>query len=88
MLDFVTAIKERFFQPRPSSAAVAAERLKIILAHERRGVNSPLMEQMREEIIQVVSKFVEVDSRHIEVRLLDDEEMEMIEVTVPFNRVQ
>ena len=86
MLDFVNMIKQ-YFRSRPKSADIAAERLKIILAHERRGVNAPLMEQMKEEIIQVVSKFVEVDTQHIEVRLTDDADIEMLEVTVPFQRL-
>ena len=55
-----------YFRPRPKSADIAAERLKIILAHERRGVNAPLIEQMKEEIIQVVSKFIEVDNDNID----------------------
>jgi cell division topological specificity factor len=56
---------EKMFYRQPKSAEVAAERLKIILAHERRGVSAPLMEQMKEEIIKVVSKFVEVDTRKL-----------------------
>lgn len=75
-----------YFRPRPKSADIAAERLRIILAHERRGVNAPLIEQMKEEIIQVVSKFIEVDNRNIEVRLTEDSELELLEVTVPFHR--
>lgn len=75
-----------YFRPRPKSAQVAAERLKIILAHERRGINAPLMEQMKEEIIQVVSKFVDVDQRNIEVRLTEESNIELLEVTVPFSR--
>ena len=75
-----------YFRPRPKSADIAAERLKIILAHERRGVNAPLIEQMKEEIIQVVSKFIEVDNNNIDVRLSEDAELEVLEVTVPFHR--
>jgi cell division topological specificity factor len=75
-----------YFRPRPKSADIAAERLKIILAHERRGVNAPLIEQMKEEIIQVVSKFIEVDDHSIDVRLTEDSELEVLEVTVPFHR--
>jgi cell division topological specificity factor len=75
-----------YFRPRPKSADIAAERLRIILAHERRGVNAPLIEQMKEEIIQVVSKFIEVDDHDIDVRLTEDSELEVLEVTVPFHR--
>ena len=87
MIMSVTELLRQLFQRRPKSAQVAAERLKIILAHERRGVSAPMMEQMKEEIIRVVSKFVDVDPRNIEVRLTDEADIEMLEVTVPFNRV-
>ncbi|PIE35077.1 cell division topological specificity factor MinE [candidate division KSB3 bacterium] len=84
----MTGFMRKLFHRRPKkSADVAAERLKIILAHERRGVSAPLMEQMKEEIIQVVSKFVEVDSHHIDVRLTDEADIEMLEVTVPFQHL-
>ncbi len=82
----LTQTIRQFFQRRPKSADIAAERLKIILAHERRGVNAPLMEEMKEEIIQVISKFVEVDTQNIDVRLTDEADIEMLEVTVPFHR--
>ncbi|MCP4403597.1 MAG: cell division topological specificity factor MinE [bacterium] len=82
----MTGFIKRLFHRSPKSANVAAERLKIILAHERRGVSAPLMEQMKEEIIQVISKFVDVDSSHIEVRMTDEADIEMLEVTVPFQR--
>ncbi|MDY0092598.1 MAG: cell division topological specificity factor MinE [Candidatus Vecturithrix sp.] len=85
MTKLVCTLKKMFYR-QPKSAEVAAERLKIILAHERRGVSAPLMEQMKEEIIKVVSKFVEVDTRQIEVRLTDEADIEMLEVTVPFHR--
>ncbi len=83
----IRLIKQLFRRRPKRSADVAAERLKIILSHERRGVSAPLMEQMKEEIIQVVSKFVEVDSRYIEVRLTDEADIEILEVTVPFHHV-
>ena len=50
MIMSVTELLRQLFQRRPKSAQVAAERLKIILAHERRGVSAPLMEQMKGEL--------------------------------------
>jgi cell division topological specificity factor len=82
----LSKVLKDYFRTRPRSADIAAERLKIILSHERRGVNAPLIEEMKEEIMQVVSKFIDVDTEHIEVRLTEDADIEMLEVTVPFNR--
>lgn len=84
MNGLTNAIRQ-IFRRRPRSADIAAERLKIILAHERIGVSAPLIEQMKEEIIRVITKFVDVDTQSIEVRLTDEENIEMLEVTVPFS---
>ncbi len=79
MIDYIKTL----FRPRPRSADIATERLKIILHHERRNIDSPLLEQLKEEIIKVVRKFVEVDSDHIEINLKKGDNVEVLDVTVP-----
>jgi cell division topological specificity factor len=84
MIDYLKTL----FKPKaPKSADIARERLKIILHHERRSIDSPLLEQLkeelREEIIKVVRKFVEVDKNNIEINLKKEENAEILDVTVP-----
>lgn len=71
------------FKPKSRSADIARERLKIILHHERRSIDSPLLEQLKEEIIKVIAKFVEVDQTHIEINLKKGDNVEILDVTVP-----
>jgi len=71
------------FKPKARSADIARERLKIILHHERRSIDSPLLEQLKEEIIKVITKFVEVDQTHIEINLKKGGDVEILDVTVP-----
>jgi len=53
----------------PASAVRAKERLQLVLAHDRSDLNPELLEQMRQEIIAVVAKYVEIDCDHGDVSL-------------------
>src|SRR5207248_3984476 len=49
------------FPPRPKSAAIAKERLKIVLAHERAGSHAPdFLPRLQKELIDVVGRYVEI----------------------------
>jgi cell division topological specificity factor len=57
-----------FFRPR-RSASVARERLKILLSHERNegGPRPDLLAILREEILAVVARHVEIDREKVRV---------------------
>jgi len=57
----------KFFKPR-SSAPVARDRLKVLLAHERAFLGKPdLISVLREEILAVIRKHVPVDPDKVKV---------------------
>ena len=67
-----------FFQKlsrKPSSKDIAKERLKLVLFHDRIELPPALVDQIKDEIIQVIGKYVEIDTDQMEVELtrLDDE---------------
>ena len=58
------------FPPRPKSAAIAKERLKIVLAHERAGSHAPdFLPRLQKELIDVVGRYVEIRDDMIRVNL-------------------
>lgn len=60
----------RMFRGRNASAGVARERLQILLAHERGLRGQPdLLATLREEILAVVSKHIQLDPEKVTVRL-------------------
>ncbi len=65
-----------FFSSKPSSKDMAKERLKLILIHDRASVSPELLNKIKEEILQVISKYVDIDSGEIEVKMtkLDEDE--------------
>lgn len=54
----------KFFGGRPSSKEVAKDRLKLILIHDRANVSPELLEMMKTDILEVISKYVIIDSLH------------------------
>ncbi len=68
----------------PASAAVAKERLQIIVAHERGGRHrSPdYLPALKRELLEVVRKYVPVDQDQIKVHLDRDGECEVLELNI------
>ena len=69
-------------QPRPS-AQMARERLQILLAHERAGLNgAEFLPQMQRELIEVIRKYVQVDDDRVQVSLDNDGNISVLEVNI------
>ena len=71
---------------RQSSAPMARERLQILLAHERASVDSDLVSILREEILAVIAKHVQVDRDKVQVKMDRDEHVSMLEIDVEIPR--
>jgi cell division topological specificity factor len=71
------------FPPRPSSAAIAKERLKIVLAHERAGSQAPdFLPRLQKELIDVVGRYVEIRDDMIRVTLGKTGETSSLEINI------
>jgi cell division topological specificity factor len=53
---------ERLFGRRePSSSRVAKERLRLVLTQDRAGISPALLDTLKDEIITVISRHVDID---------------------------
>ena len=74
-----------FLGEKKATASVAKERLQIILAHERSGrsIGRPdYLEAMQKELVQVISKYVSINSNDIKVSLEKQDNFEVLEVKI------
>lgn len=51
----------------------AKNRLKLVLMHDRTQLSPALLEEMRDEMVRVISKYVEIDQSALELNLESDE---------------
>jgi cell division topological specificity factor len=71
------------FPPHRHSAAIAKERLKIVLAHERAGRHAPdFLPKLQKELIEVVARYVEIGEDMIRVNLGRSGETSLLEINI------
>lgn len=65
------------------SASLAKERLKVIVAHERRARNAPdYLPTLQNEILAVIRKYVDIDQDQLQIDLNDNGNCSVLEVNV------
>lgn len=68
---------------RKKTATVAKDRLQIILARERVDRKGPdFLPQLRQELLQVISKYVKIDLDQVKVNLEHDGNFEVLELNI------
>lgn len=61
-----------FFRKKASSD-VAKDRLKLVLVSDRANCTPELMEQIKNDIIAVISKYVEIDAEGLDIKISQTE---------------
>ena len=69
---------------KKKTASFAKERLQIILAHERSGrnVRADYLPQLQQELIAVISKYVNISPDDIKVSIEKQDDLEVLEVKI------
>ncbi|MBV7273070.1 cell division topological specificity factor MinE [Clostridium thailandense] len=65
----------KVFSSKSSSKDMAKERLKLILIHDRANISPELLNSIKEDILQVISKYFEIDNGEIDVKMTKLEEI-------------
>ncbi|MBO4401431.1 MAG: cell division topological specificity factor MinE [Selenomonadaceae bacterium] len=82
MLDILMKI---FGRSEKKSAQTAKERLQVVLIHDRASVAPEFMDQMKDELIAVASKYMDLNKNGMEISLANDSESVALVVNIPVN---
>ena len=90
MLNMIKRFLEMIFpwNNNANSRNHAKSRLKLIIAHDRASINPDMMQAMREEILDVVARYVEVDREEMEFSLSNDQRMTSLTANLPIRQIK
>ena len=70
-------------KPKKNTAAVAKDRLRIIIAQERSASGGPdYLPLLRRELLEVIRKYVNVDVEAVKVDVVKDGEHDVLDISV------
>ena len=72
-----------FGKQEASSSVVAKERLQLVLVHDRIKISSSTLEQMKDELISVISRYVEIDPDGVQVTFTQSKRASRLMADIP-----
>ncbi len=83
-----------FGRNNTSSKNVAKERLKLVLVHDRTNCSPNFLDMIKDDIIKVISDYVEIDESGLDVKLtrtkkdIDDTMIPALVANIPIKRMK
>ncbi|SHI47353.1 cell division topological specificity factor [Clostridium amylolyticum] len=66
----------KFFSNKPTPKEVAKDRLKLILIHDRGNLSNETLELIKSEILEVLSRYIEIDVSDVDIAVTTSESLE------------
>ncbi|HPT83779.1 MAG TPA: cell division topological specificity factor MinE [Limnochordia bacterium] len=84
MLEFLS----RLFGGFEGSKNRAKERLRLVLVHDRASLSPGLVEALKEELIQVITKYLDIDEEGLEVSFDKGDDSVALIANIPVKSVK
>jgi len=72
-MGIVESISRFFGKDNINSKSIAKERLRLVLVHDRLDISESTMDDLRNDLIEVIGKYMEIDRESLEVSLSKEE---------------
>lgn len=81
-------IQKIFGKGAIGSKDIAKERLRLVLVHDRANVSPQFMEVLKDDMIRVISNYMEIDEKEMEVNLTNNNSSVALVANIPVNRMK
>ena len=84
----IEALMKIFGRSEKSSKDVAKDRLKVVLIHDRANISPEVMENLRDDIIKVISKYMDINKKDMEINLANDDDSVALVANIPVQNMK
>ncbi|CUH97450.1 hypothetical protein P22_3580 [Propionispora sp. 2/2-37] len=81
-------IQKLFGKESSRSKDIAKERLRLVLVHDRANVSPQFMEVLKDDMIRVISNYMEINEEDMEVSLTNTNSSVALVANIPVNRMK
>ena len=74
---------ERLLGRRRKSANQAKERLQLVLVHDRTNLSTAALESLKDELIEVISRHIEIDPQAVSIEISKDGREQRLIADIP-----
>jgi cell division topological specificity factor len=72
-----------FGRSEPTSREIAKNRLQLVLVQDRVNMSPQLLQTLKDELIAVISKYVEIDEAHMDVTFKQSKRQSRLTADIP-----
>jgi cell division topological specificity factor len=73
---------------RARSAKQAKDRLKLVLIHDRTNLTPEILEKLKVELLEVISRHVAIDSKAVKIKITHDGREQRLVADIPLLSVE
>lgn len=80
-------LMDRLFNRSANSASQAKERMKLVLVHDRTNLSSKVLEDLKDELIGVISRHVDIDEKAVRIEISQQGREQRLIADIPLRAV-
>lgn len=74
-----------FKRRKNSDQEIAAQRLRLVLMHDRANISPGMLDMLKDEIIAVISRHLDIDADKVEVNFTEDQRETRLVADIPLH---
>jgi cell division topological specificity factor len=82
----MTGLMQRLKGGKPKSAEKAKERLKLVLIHDRTDLSPTALDELKNELISVISRYVDIDPGKVRIHMDQEGRENRLVADIPIKR--
>ena len=76
-------LRKLFKSGKQSSRQIAKERLQLVLVHDRTNISPQLLQTLKDEIIEVISRHIAIDQDGVEIVFTQNRRESRLQADIP-----